>query len=190
MTSGEYLNGKDLWHDYVAEAWSQQWLRAEIFDQSYRWNVLATELHMSSKQMGCETQKFLAGIARTRAAIAEYLKRSIGAINMLRVKVETTNVDERSGEKNGRQWRMRNQEAWIYLVGKDGKEAPFPTAIKVPLEVARNEGEPNQPPFVEGEYNLPASAIYVKKFGDLAISTKALKLVKPKHVQQPEKKAG
>lgn len=67
MRSGELLNGCDRWNEAVCEAWAHQWWRAEVEKSRYTWGILATELYRSGKSMGCETQKFLAEIARTRA---------------------------------------------------------------------------------------------------------------------------
>lgn len=83
---------------------------------------------------------------------------------MLKVVVESEEVREKSGTspRTQKPYRIREQGAYVYLIGKDGKENRFPTAIRVNLE-------DDQAPFKVGEYTLSLSSLYVGRFDSLVV---------------------
>lgn len=83
---------------------------------------------------------------------------------MLRVMIESEEVKEKSGTspRTGKPYRIREQGAYIYLIGKDGKENRFPAQMRVSLE-------DDQAPYKQGEYTLALSSLYVGRFDSLVV---------------------
>lgn len=83
---------------------------------------------------------------------------------MIKIEIESTQVNVKSGQsaKTGKNYSIREQEAWAYLTDSDGKTQKHPTAMKITLE-------DNQAPFSVGAYVLQSSSIYVADFGRLSI---------------------
>lgn len=84
---------------------------------------------------------------------------------MLKVIVETTVIDPKNGTsaKTGRPYSIREQEAWIYAYGKDGKPYAHPQKFKLTLDDDQQEAYPL------GEYILDPASLYIDRFGQLAI---------------------
>jgi len=83
---------------------------------------------------------------------------------MLKVQVETTVVDLKQGTsaKTGKPYSIREQEAWMFGFGRDGKPQPHPQKIKLTLD-------DDQTPYEVGQYILDPASIYVDRFGQVAI---------------------
>ena len=82
---------------------------------------------------------------------------------MLKITITSTAVHTKSGiGKNGRPYEIREQSAWIHLVGEDGKPQPYPTGMMLMLEK-------QQPPYGVGDYILHLSSIQSGRFGSLQI---------------------
>ena len=83
---------------------------------------------------------------------------------MVKVEVVTSVFDMKSGTsaRTGKPYSIREQEAWAYLVGADGKPHPHPQKIKITL------GD-DQQPYQPGNYILSPASLYVDKYGQLSI---------------------
>jgi len=55
---------------------------------------------------------------------------------MLKITITTTAIQTKSGvsSKTGKPYELREQPAWIHLVGQDGKAHPYPTQMMLMLE--------------------------------------------------------
>lgn len=84
---------------------------------------------------------------------------------MIKIEVKDATVQTRSGvsAKTGKPYNIREQEAYAYVFGRDGKPAPYPVRISLSLP-------DNGPGYNPGTYSLDPSCIYVDRFGGLAIS--------------------
>lgn len=83
---------------------------------------------------------------------------------MLKIEIKDGTVQTRSGvsAKTGKPYNIREQEAYAYVAGRDGKPAPYPVRISIALS---DEG----PGYNPGTYHLDPACIYVDRFGGLAI---------------------
>jgi len=82
---------------------------------------------------------------------------------MLRITIASTAVHTKSGiGKNQRPYEIREQAAWIHLVGEDGKPHPYPTQMMLMLEK-------QAAPYALGDYILHPSSIQSGRFGSLQI---------------------
>ncbi|MFY9317524.1 MAG: single-stranded DNA-binding protein [Burkholderiales bacterium] len=81
---------------------------------------------------------------------------------MIRIEVISTTVDERSGNKNGRNWVIREQAAYAHLLDEFSKPLKYPVACLVPLEK-------EAPPYQAGFYTLDLRSVYVGEFRRLEL---------------------
>jgi hypothetical protein len=81
---------------------------------------------------------------------------------MIRIEVVSSTVDERSGTKNGKDWLIREQEAYAHLLDEHGKPRKYPVACSIPLEK-------DAPPYQPGFYTLDLRSIYVGDFRRLEL---------------------
>lgn len=83
---------------------------------------------------------------------------------MLKIQIETTVVDTKSGTsaKTGKPYSIREQEAWMFGYGRDGKPQPHPQKIKLTLDDDQN-------PYEVGTYQIDPASLYVDRFGQVAI---------------------
>ena len=90
---------------------------------------------------------------------------------MIRIEVETDKVHEKAGtSKAGRPYRIREQDAYAWLVGRDGATERHPTKITLQLEN-------DQPAYQPGNYTvLPQSFYVVSEFGKGKLSLGRLQL--------------
>ena len=71
------------------------------------------------------------------------------------------------GKASQKAYNLEFQTAYVHVVGKDGKPAPFPEKVEIILD--RNEqGQPLA--YAPGEYQLHPASIYVDRNGSLAVS--------------------
>lgn len=88
---------------------------------------------------------------------------------MLKIQIETTVVDTKSGTsaKTGKPYSIREQEAWAFLHSRDGQPNKHPTKIKITLD-------DDQQPYPLGNYVLDLASLYPDRFGQLCIRTRLL----------------
>ncbi len=81
---------------------------------------------------------------------------------MIRIEIVSTNVDEKSGNKNGKDWKIREQSAWAHLLDEFGNPEKYPVACSITLEK-------NAPAYAPGFYTLDPRSLYVGNFRQLEI---------------------
>jgi hypothetical protein len=83
---------------------------------------------------------------------------------VIKIEVSSGAVDEKrgTGRASGRAYVIREQSAYAFVVGEDGKPAKYPVACKLPLE-------DDQPAYAPGMYTFDARAVIVGDFGRLAL---------------------
>lgn len=84
---------------------------------------------------------------------------------MLKITVETEIIDAKNGvsAKTGKPYSIREQEAWMFGMGRDGKPQPHPQKIKLTLD------DDQKGPYSLGTYTLDPASLYVDRFGQIAI---------------------
>ena len=92
---------------------------------------------------------------------------------MLKIEVKSTEIIERSGNKNGNAWHMRNQEAYAHIQNRNGTAAPYPEKISLSLDNGNSQRAP-QAPYAIGIYYLSDSSVYVGDFASLRLGTPVL----------------
>lgn len=80
----------------------------------------------------------------------------------LKVTVESEFVDERKGNKNGKDWAISTQAAWAHFVDPTGVPERFPTKVALQLESG-------QKPYKSGEYILNPSSFFRGDYDRLSI---------------------
>lgn len=78
----------------------------------------------------------------------------------IQLSIESEQVNVKSGNNARGPWQIREQEAWAYLVNRDGTAQKYPTRVMVQLEE-------NQPPYAAGAYTIAPSSFYPGQFGSL-----------------------
>jgi len=68
--------------------------------------------------------------------------------------------------KAGEAASLFTQNAYVLLVGRDGKPEPYPTKIELSIDSRR--GPPT--PYPVGKYTLSAASFFVGEFGKLSLS--------------------
>jgi len=83
---------------------------------------------------------------------------------MIKIEVNSATFDAKNGvsARTGKPYSIREQEAWAFCVGPDGKPQPHPQRIKLAL------GD-DQAPYAPGLYQLSPASLYVDKYNQLAI---------------------
>ena len=81
---------------------------------------------------------------------------------MIRIEVVNTTVDERSGNKNGKNWLIREQSAYAHLLDEFSKPLKYPVACTIPLD---KDAAPYQPGF----YTLDMRSVYVGDYRRLEL---------------------
>jgi cobalamin biosynthesis Co2+ chelatase CbiK len=101
---------------------------------------------------------------------------------MLKIEVKTTEINERSGTKNNRDWKIRNQEAYAHIQNRNGTAAPYPEKVLLPLDNGNANRAP-QAPYAIGTYYLSDSSVYVGDFNALRLGNPVL-LTEQEYKQQ------
>jgi len=92
---------------------------------------------------------------------------------MLKISITSTAVHTKSGiGKNGRPYEIREQAAWIHLIGEDGKPHPYPTGMMLMLDK-------QAAPFAIGDYILQPDSIQSGRFGSLQIKPRLVPVAQP-----------
>ena len=91
---------------------------------------------------------------------------------MIKVQVETTVVDLKTGTsaKTGKPYAIREQEAWGFFIGRDGKPNLHPQRIKVTLDDGAN-------PYEIGMYQLCPNSLYADKWGQVSVRARLVPLI-------------
>lgn len=85
----------------------------------------------------------------------------------IRIEVKNSQVAERSGEKNGKPWTIRNQTAWAYTFDREGKANDYPLRIEIQLEK-------DQSAYAPGNYSVAPTSFMVGDYDKLALGRLAL----------------
>lgn len=83
---------------------------------------------------------------------------------MIKIEVNSATFDAKNGvsARTGKAYSIREQEAWAFCTGPDGKPQPHPQRIKLALGDV-------QAPYQPGLYQLALASLYVDKYNQLAI---------------------
>lgn len=100
---------------------------------------------------------------------------------MLKIEVKSAEISTRTGNKNGRDWKIRTQEAYAHIQNRNGTPAPYPEKITLQLDNG-NSNHAEQSPYATGIYYLSDSSIYVGDFSSLRLGN--LVLISEAEVQQ------
>jgi cobalamin biosynthesis Co2+ chelatase CbiK len=101
---------------------------------------------------------------------------------MLKIEVKSEEINERSGVKNGRDWKIRTQEAYAHIQNRNGSAAPYPEKILLNLDNGNSNRAP-QAPYSIGTYYLSDSSVYVGDFSALRLGSPVL-LTEQEYKQQ------
>jgi len=82
------------------------------------------------------------------------------------IEIQSTELRELSGNKNGKPWTIREQTGWAFTYGRDGKPNPHPERVAIALP--RDQAAAYSP----GRYTLHPSSFYVGAFNALALSVR------------------
>ncbi len=92
---------------------------------------------------------------------------------MLKIEVKSTEINTRTGTKNGNDWKIRTQEAYAHIQNRNGTAAPYPEKILLNLNNG-NSNNAEQQPYAVGTYYLSDSSIYVGDFSALRLGNPVL----------------
>ncbi len=92
---------------------------------------------------------------------------------MLKIEVKSTEIETRSGNKGGRDWKIRTQAAYAHIQNRNGTAAPYPEKILLPLDNGNGQ-RAEQAPYGIGIYYLSDSSVYVGDFSALRLGTPVL----------------
>jgi hypothetical protein len=89
---------------------------------------------------------------------------------MIKIEVSSDKVHDRvvRRKSDGREFAMREQDAYAYTVDRNGQPDKHPTKIVLNLER-------DQPGYATGFYTILPESLYVGKFGQLEIGKLKLK---------------
>jgi len=83
---------------------------------------------------------------------------------MIKIEVNSPLVDTKQGtsSKTGKQYSIREQEAWGYFFDMQGQPHPHPMRVRLTLD-------DTQQPYAPGVYTLAPESFYVDRFGQISI---------------------
>lgn len=87
---------------------------------------------------------------------------------MLKIEVKDTTVRTRTDTKNGRDWKIRTQDAYVFTYAETGVLSAYPEKLTIDLTVG-NGNIPDQPPFAAGICYLHPQSFYVGDYGQLRV---------------------
>lgn len=88
---------------------------------------------------------------------------------MLKFEIHSTDYRTMSGTKNGRPWTMFKQEAYAYLLSRDGKQKPHPDRTEINLD---KDEHGNPKVYAPGVYQLHPASFHLDQYGGLAVAPK------------------
>lgn len=82
----------------------------------------------------------------------------------IKIEVKEEKAATKSGvsAKTGKAYSIREQEAWAYTCGRDGKPYPYPVRINITLN-------DDQQPYPAGAYTISPASFYANRFNNLEI---------------------
>lgn len=80
----------------------------------------------------------------------------------MQIEITQTTVNERKGTKNGKDWAMRTQTGYAYILDETGKPKTYPESINIDLG-------PEQPAYAVGRYQLHDVSFFVGDYGKLQV---------------------
>ena len=81
---------------------------------------------------------------------------------MIRIEIKSSTANERSGNKNGKDWMIRTQSAYALIPDENGEFPPYPESIEVDLKR-------DQAAYSPGVYTLHPASFFVGDFKKLSI---------------------
>ena len=88
----------------------------------------------------------------------------------MQIEITSTVVNERSGNKNGKDWSIRTQQGYAHILDENGKNKIYPEAINIDLKK-------DQLVYPAGRYTVSDGSFFVGDYGKLAIGRLTLVLV-------------
>lgn len=83
---------------------------------------------------------------------------------MFKVEIKEVSVAERNAtNRHGASFAVNEQEAYVYLVGQNGKVNLYPSKMLIKLQR-------DQEPYPEGVYLMTPDSVYINRFGQLEIA--------------------
>lgn len=80
----------------------------------------------------------------------------------MQVEITSAVVNERSGNKNGKDWNIRTQTGYAFIPDQNGCPQPYPQSITIDLKK-------DQPAYQPGLYQVADSSFFVGDYGKLSI---------------------
>lgn len=83
---------------------------------------------------------------------------------MIKIEVASAEVFTKSGiaAKSGKPYTIREQEAFAYVVDRNGNPQKYPAKIRINLN-------DDQAPYAVGNYQIAPESFYVDRFGGLTL---------------------
>lgn len=83
---------------------------------------------------------------------------------MIKIEIASTDVGVKSGVavKTGKPYSIREQQAFAYVLDRDGQPQKYPQAIRINLR-------DDQAPYAVGLYTVDPRSFYVDRFDNLAL---------------------
>lgn len=94
---------------------------------------------------------------------------------MIKITVPSVMTRNQAGiaKTSGKAYNMDFQTVYAYVIGKDGKVAPFPEKTEIILD-KDNHGIPISYPV--GEYQLSPASLYIDRTGNFAVAPRLVPL--------------
>lgn len=70
-------------------------------------------------------------------------------------------------KRDGKPGTMHKQEAYVYLLDRQGKQKPYPEKTSLPVPTS-DHGHPK--PYAVGTYHLHPSSFYLDRFGAISVA--------------------
>lgn len=80
----------------------------------------------------------------------------------MQIEITSTVINERSGNKNGKDWNIRTQVGYAFIPDEHNKPQPYPESITIDLKK-------DQPAYPVGRYLVSDSSYFVGDYGKLSI---------------------
>lgn len=80
----------------------------------------------------------------------------------MQVEITSDVVNERSGNKNGKDWSIRTQTGYAFIPDDSGRAQPYPESITIDLKK-------DQLPYKPGRYQVHDASYFVGDYGKLSI---------------------
>lgn len=103
---------------------------------------------------------------------------------MIRVQVESVEIQTKNGtsQRTGKPYAIREQEAWGYFCGPDGKPHPHPQKMRITL------GDQDQP-YPVGTYIIAPESLYPDRYGQVTCRVRLRPVAAPAAAAAPRSAA-